>query len=135
MTFDLVDMRAKGLDRLSMLSYAEKAAGTNLMKGNKAYVLLGLANEAGEFAGKVKKLYRDKQGEMTDDVRESMIFELGDVLWYVANCGLEFNMLSSEDGDDELLVSVARRHWTEFIKGDGFSKESLLGELDAGKRR
>lgn len=43
------------------------------------YLALGLAGEAGELAGKVKKLLRD--GEFDADHAGA---ELGDVLWYLA---------------------------------------------------
>jgi NTP pyrophosphatase (non-canonical NTP hydrolase) len=43
------------------------------------YTALGLASEAGEYAGKVKKLLRDAEFSRADASRE-----LGDVLWYVA---------------------------------------------------
>jgi NTP pyrophosphatase (non-canonical NTP hydrolase) len=43
------------------------------------YTALGLASEAGEYAGKVKKLLRDAQFS-----RQDAVSELGDVLWYVA---------------------------------------------------
>ena len=43
------------------------------------YLALGLTSEAGEVAGKVKKMIRD--GSM--DVA-AMISEIGDVLWYAA---------------------------------------------------
>jgi NTP pyrophosphatase (non-canonical NTP hydrolase) len=43
------------------------------------YTALGLASEAGEYAGKVKKLLRDAEFS-----RAAALAELGDVLWYVA---------------------------------------------------
>jgi len=43
------------------------------------YPAMGLANEAGEVLGKVKKKIRDGAFD-----REATINELGDVLWYVA---------------------------------------------------
>jgi NTP pyrophosphatase (non-canonical NTP hydrolase) len=48
------------------------------------YPTLGLTNEAGEVAGKVKKIFRDRGGEVTDEDRAALTLELGDVLWYLA---------------------------------------------------
>jgi NTP pyrophosphatase (non-canonical NTP hydrolase) len=48
------------------------------------YTSLGLVSEAGEVAGKVKKILRDNNSVMTDERREQLIDELGDVLWYCA---------------------------------------------------
>lgn len=45
---------------------------------------LGIANEAGEVAGKVKKLIRDKQGYLTFGDIDDVVKEMGDVLWYMA---------------------------------------------------
>lgn len=56
------------------------------------YTALGLAGEAGELANKIKKLYRD--GYDTQDfaeIRESLIKELGDVLWYTAAMASELD--------------------------------------------
>ena len=46
------------------------------------YLGLGLTSEAGEVAGKIKKLVRDGQFEPMQ-----IAHELGDVLWYVARLG------------------------------------------------
>tara|TARA_B100000900_G_C20583198_1_gene718425 strand:+ start:937 stop:1266 length:330 start_codon:yes stop_codon:yes gene_type:complete len=54
------------------------------------YTVLGLTGESGEIAEKVKKLLRDNKSlDMTEDVRNELILELGDVLWYVANLAHE----------------------------------------------
>lgn len=50
------------------------------------YTALGLASEAGEFAGKVKKAIRDNAWDL-----DAMAAELGDVLWYVARAAAELD--------------------------------------------
>jgi NTP pyrophosphatase (non-canonical NTP hydrolase) len=45
--------------------------------------VLGLAGESGEVLEKFKKLLRDKEGIITDDDKQEILKELGDVLWYV----------------------------------------------------
>lgn len=55
------------------------------------YTALGLASEAGEFAGKVKKWIRD--GKKDD---EALVAELGDVLWYVARAAAELEVHLSD---------------------------------------
>jgi len=67
-----------------MNEYQLKAGATDLQDGNLIYHVLGLTNEAGEVAGKVKKNIRDK-GNVWDQVdRDALAQELGDVLWYLS---------------------------------------------------
>ena len=46
------------------------------------YPTMGLVNEAGEVAGKIKKIFRDQNGQITEADKQSLKNELGDVLWY-----------------------------------------------------
>lgn len=55
------------------------------------YVTLGLTNESGEFAGKVKKMIRD--GSLDD---KAAAYELFDVMWYAAMCAEELGYDLSE---------------------------------------
>lgn len=45
--------------------------------------VFGLVGESGEVAEKFKKLIRDKQGVISEEDRQEIIKELGDILWYV----------------------------------------------------
>lgn len=49
------------------------------------YPSLGLVSEAGEVAGKVKKVLRDDNGMFTPEKREAIAAEVGDCLWYIAS--------------------------------------------------
>jgi NTP pyrophosphatase (non-canonical NTP hydrolase) len=60
------------------------------------YPTLGLVNEAGELAGKVKKIFRDKQGQIDDSDREALKYELGDVLWYLTQICTELDLTLEE---------------------------------------
>ena len=68
------------------------------------YTALGLASEAGEFAGKVKKMIRDK----TYDT-DAMIAELGDVLWYVARAAAELDVHLSDVAKDNIEKLKSRQ--------------------------
>jgi NTP pyrophosphatase (non-canonical NTP hydrolase) len=47
------------------------------------YPALGLAGETGEVIEIIKKITRDDGGDISEDRRQKLILELGDVLWYV----------------------------------------------------
>ena len=45
--------------------------------------ILGLVGESGEVAEKFKKVVRDKHGVLSEEDRQELLKELGDILWYV----------------------------------------------------
>jgi len=82
-------MKFMQLHNKSMITadeYQRKAGETAIYPKKDAlpYLSLGLVSEAGEVAGKIKKLIRDK-------TKSDVASEVGDVLWYCA-------MLASEVG-------------------------------------
>ena len=76
---------------------------------NLEYPTLGLAGEAGEVANIVKKIQRDHCGVVTDDVRDKLKDELGDVLWYISACADELGLTLSEIAEFNVL-KLAKRH-------------------------
>ncbi|GIV69516.1 nucleoside triphosphate pyrophosphohydrolase family protein [Caldilinea sp.] len=82
------------------------------------YPTLGLVNEAGEVAGKVKKLFRDKGGVISPEDREALKQELGDVLWYLAQIATELD-LALEEVASANLTKLYDRLERGKIRGDG----------------
>ena len=82
------------------------------------YPTLGLVNEAGEVAGKIKKVFRDKDGEISEETREALKAELGDVLWYVAQVATELDLSLDEIAEANIAKLLDRLERGK-IKGDG----------------
>ncbi|HVW23068.1 MAG TPA: nucleoside triphosphate pyrophosphohydrolase family protein [Candidatus Saccharimonadales bacterium] len=82
------------------------------------YRALGLANEAGEVAGKIKKIIRDRDGKIDDEYRHMITSEMGDVLWYLQALA-EFFDIPLNDLAEENLAKLASRQKRGTIHGDG----------------
>ena len=76
---------------------------------NLEYPTLGLAGEAGEVANIVKKIQRDFNGEITDEIRAKLKDELGDVLWYISACADELGLTLTEIAEFN-VEKLAQRH-------------------------
>lgn len=79
---------------------------------NIIYPALGLAGESGEYVDNIKKAIRDK--EITNGIlsvfrRGKTIDELGDVLWYVANCATELGITLDAVAERNLLKLADRK--------------------------
>lgn len=82
------------------------------------YPTLGLVNEAGEVAGKIKKVFRDKNGEIGPETREALKAELGDVLWYLAQTCTELD-ISLDEVAESNITKLLDRQARGKIQGDG----------------
>lgn len=76
MTFDDYQKQAISTD-----VYGGQGEVTSIAFINK---VLGLVGESGEVADKVKKLHRNNGGAMSEEERQELLKELGDVLWYLS---------------------------------------------------
>lgn len=56
------------------------------------YPSLGLVSEAGEVAGVIKKIFRDKEGIFSEEDLANIKKELGDVLWYISQVATDLNL-------------------------------------------
>ena len=107
-----------GANSINFYNYQKQAGDTAIYPergemGGMMYLALGLASEAGEVAGKLKKLYRDgpydqkKSDEFIDDLGK----EIADVLWYLAmiaeDSGLDLGKLAK--GNLDKLASRKKR--------------------------
>lgn len=82
------------------------------------YPALGLAGEAGELANKVKKVLRDHGGRLSEEAREAILAELGDVLWYVAQVATDLGE-SLEAVAQANLAKLRSRKERGRLGGDG----------------
>lgn len=82
------------------------------------YCVLGLASEAGEVAGKLKKAIRDENGVLSESRKEDLLAELGDVLWYCAMVALELDATLSSVAQANLNKLFDRKD-RGVIGGDG----------------
>lgn len=83
-----------------------------------SYVALGLAGEAGEVAGKVKKVARDDEGIIGDTARAKLADELGDVLWYTSQMATQLG-ISLESVAAGNFAKLADRAQRGVLQGSG----------------
>ena len=106
-------MELSEYQRLSRRTAKYPGAGDDL-----TYPALGLCGEAGEVAEKVKKTIRDDGGVLTDERRDALSKELGDVLWYAAQlateAGLELEQIAADN-----LEKLFSRQERGVLRGSG----------------
>ena len=95
---------------MNINEYQKQASKTAIYKDKIVYATLGLAGEAGEIANKVKKILRDNSGEIQEEVRQNLISELGDVLWYVAALATDLRAELSEVANKNIEKLNSRKN-------------------------
>lgn len=117
---------------ITLAEYERKAAETaiypsRLGVGGLLYTVLGLTGEAGEIANQVKKILRDDNGVLSDQRRDKIVDELGDVLWYVATTAQELRTPLEEVAKKNLAKLRARAE-TGTLAGDRRNEPLTKGE-------
>lgn len=110
-------------DGLTFEQYQQLAARTAVYPGRDdeavaSYPALGLAGEAGEVCEHLKKAIRDDGDVITDERRQTLTKELGDVLWYVAALCDELD-IAMEDVARHNVDKLADRQRRNVIRGEG----------------
>ena len=88
-------------------------AGSNLL-----YPTLGLCGEAGEVAEKIKKMVRDEGGVLSEERRQALSKEMGDVLWYLAQLATEAR-LDLDAIAEANLAKLLSRQQRDRLNGSG----------------
>lgn len=97
---------------------AKKTAIYPNVGSNFVYPTLGLAGEAGEIANKVKKIIRDKDNQISEEDRQEIGKELGDVLWYLAQIATELGVSLEKTAQDN-LDKLSSRQQRNVLGGNG----------------
>lgn len=100
--------------------YQNKAVATAIYGTGSViiYPALGLANEAGEVLGKIKKVLRDKEGNFSDENNKEIASEIGDTLWYLAALSRDLG-LHLEDIAQSNIKKLEDRQRRNVIQGSG----------------
>lgn len=103
--------------------YQAGARETAIYPGRKKligllYTTIGLGGESGEALNKVKKILRDSNGTISDETREGIANEIGDILWYCAMLCDELEIRMAKVASDN-LIKLKNRQFLGKIAGSG----------------
>lgn len=82
------------------------------------YLGLGVAGETGEIAEKIKKILRNDGGAISEEKRESLKQEIGDVLWYLSQLSRVLGFKFSEAATAN-IIKLSDRASRGVIKSEG----------------
>ena len=105
---------------MNILEYQIKARKTAIYddKDKIIYPTLGLVGEAGEVSNKVKKIIRDDNNTLTEQKKQDLLSEIGDVLWYLANLATDLNLSLNEVAEYN-LKKLNKRKEENKLTGSG----------------
>ena len=92
------------------------------------YPILGMNGEAGEAAEKVKKCLRDNNGVFGGQIKQDILKELADVLWYIWAAADDMGY-TLEDVMKTGIKKVKERQETNTVHGSGDNREEKQSEF------
>ena len=103
-------------------NYQQVSSEKRLYKGEIKHAIVypafGLAGEVGEFHDKLKKIFRDKSGQISSTDLQELKLELGDIAWYLTICadvlGLKMSDILAAN-----LTKTADRRQRDKVAGEG----------------
>lgn len=111
--------KAKVTESMTMEEYQVWVEDNVFYGGNElSYPAMGLCEEAGEFAGKVKKMLRDNDGKITDEIKKAMVKELGDVFFYLSMAVIKLGSSLDEAAQSNIDKGEGRKA-RGTLKGSG----------------
>lgn len=108
---------------MDFAEYQEKASVTATFTGKQEehqlmYLALGTCGEAGEIAEKIKKCIRNDEGVITNETRELLKLEIGDVLWYLSQLSRVMGF-TLDDAAQANIAKIMDRKARGVIKSSG----------------
>jgi NTP pyrophosphatase (non-canonical NTP hydrolase) len=88
------------------------------------YPILGMNGEAGEAAEKAKKCLRDNDGIFGCQIKQEILKELADVLWYIWAAADDMGY-TLEDVMNIGMKKVKERQETNTVHGTGDNREKI----------
>ena len=108
---------------MNFSEYQEHAKTTAIypVEQSLIYPALGLAEEAGEVSGQVKRMIRDDGGKITPDRAAKLTGEIGDTLYYLAalctDLGISLEVVAKQN-----IAKLADRKARGVLKGEGSNR-------------
>ncbi len=108
------------MSELGFNDFQKKARETAIYPADYTvlYPALGLANEAGEVLGKIKKVIRDHDNVYSEAKSMEIAGEIGDTLWYLAVLADDLGYTLKEIADENIRKLKSRQD-RGVLKGSG----------------
>lgn len=105
---------------INFKEYQTQALSTKIYPNNMkvVYPLIGLSGEVGELAEKIKKTIRDNNSVFTDEIKNEIKKEIGDILWYLASIADDLG-ITLNDAAECNINKILSRYNRNKIHGEG----------------